>query len=416
MQVSDFMHKPIAKVSPNDTVKTAMRLMLSLAVDGLPVCKNDTYVGSIAEEDILHNVYPSIQDFMSGSFAHNFEDMEQNMHDLLPKKIKTIMNTSYVKRAIRPDSSILHAQTLMMNNEISHLPVVDNNGKFVGIISQGDIFKRLLGIEIPHDDSAEFHNWAASHYDLVQTWDTRLKGEIPSLTSLFKKNGAKSIIDIGTGTGEHVIALARQGLYATGIERSEHILKKALKKRFRLPDTLQKRITFIHGDYLSELKKKKNSYDAVILMGNMLAHYPKDWKKILALLPHVLTKGGTLFLQMTNFESILTTRKKVVRLNITHSKITRRQKYAFLSFYDDPYGSAGDLLLSIAVMGHDGLRWSQKSINSLPIAYLDQNALQRELKKCGFKHIRFYGSNYGEKLFNIYKPEEHLWLNVEAHI
>ena len=406
------MHKSAAKVSPDDTVKTAMRLMLNLGMDGLPVCENNKYLGSISEADILQHLYPSIQEFMTDPYMYGFEDMETNMRGLFPKKVKNYMDKKFLHYVVRPETTLLHVQSIMMNKGVSHLPVVDKDGNLVGIVSQGDIFKGILGSEIPHDDSAEFHDWAANHYDLAQTWDKRLEGEIPSLKKLFTKEGVKKIADIGSGTGEHVIALAREGFSATGIDRSERLTSKSLEKRFALSTELKHRVSFINGDYFKVLRKKRDSFDGVIMMGNMLSHYEKDWKEVLDSIHYSLKSGGTLFLQLTNYESVFSTKKRVVRFSIAPSRITKRRKYAFITFYDNPKELKGNLLLNMAVMGHDGLRWSQKSINSMVVKDIRQATIEHELKKKSFKNIHFYGSNYGEPLFNTFKPREHDWLNV----
>ena len=44
---------------------------------------------------------------------------------------------------------LMRALSIMLANSISSLPVVNDNGYLVGIISQGDIFRALAGTEIP---------------------------------------------------------------------------------------------------------------------------------------------------------------------------------------------------------------------------------------------------------------------------
>jgi CBS-domain-containing membrane protein len=44
--------------------------------------------------------------------------------------------------SIKPDSSIMEAAQLMLLNRISGLPVLDDRGKLVGIITEGDLLRR----------------------------------------------------------------------------------------------------------------------------------------------------------------------------------------------------------------------------------------------------------------------------------
>ena len=44
--------------------------------------------------------------------------------------------------SVEPDSSFLHAARLMLQKNISELPVVDGLGKLVGIVTEGDFLRR----------------------------------------------------------------------------------------------------------------------------------------------------------------------------------------------------------------------------------------------------------------------------------
>jgi acetoin utilization protein AcuB len=59
-------------------------------------------------------------------------------------KIKDLMTTNMVY--VRPDETVEFAAILMLENKVSSLPVINNNGDLVGIITQTDIFKVLINI------------------------------------------------------------------------------------------------------------------------------------------------------------------------------------------------------------------------------------------------------------------------------
>jgi len=54
--------------------------------------------------------------------------------------VASIMTRSLV--SIEPDASIMQAIRLMLQNRISGLPVVDNSGMLVGIVTEGDLLRR----------------------------------------------------------------------------------------------------------------------------------------------------------------------------------------------------------------------------------------------------------------------------------
>jgi CBS domain-containing protein len=47
--------------------------------------------------------------------------------------------------SIRPDAPIEQAARLMLQHRISGLPVIDNNGALVGIVTEGDLLRRQHG-------------------------------------------------------------------------------------------------------------------------------------------------------------------------------------------------------------------------------------------------------------------------------
>ncbi len=55
-------------------------------------------------------------------------------------KAKDVMTTTVIN--VAPDASVLEALRLMLQHQISGLPVVDGNGDLVGIVTEGDFLRR----------------------------------------------------------------------------------------------------------------------------------------------------------------------------------------------------------------------------------------------------------------------------------
>src|SRR5208282_417792 len=60
--------------------------------------------------------------------------------DHKPMQVKDVMTRNVI--AIRADEPVLKAAQLMLQNRISGLPVVDAEGKVVGIVTEGDFLRR----------------------------------------------------------------------------------------------------------------------------------------------------------------------------------------------------------------------------------------------------------------------------------
>ena len=54
---------------------------------------------------------------------------------------------------VAPDASIFQAIRLMLQNRISGLPVMDAKGRLVGIVTEGDLFRRAETGTEPHRSS-----------------------------------------------------------------------------------------------------------------------------------------------------------------------------------------------------------------------------------------------------------------------
>src|SRR3989344_8361539 len=241
MKVSDVMSTSIDYVSTNTKVRDVCRLIFGRGINGVPVCKEKKVIGLISERDILSKFYPSMQEYMEDPLHEsNFEEMEDKVEHIFSLTADKIMSRNIT--TVTPDTPLLRAQSMMFINKVGRLPVIDKKGKLVGMITKGDIFRAAVGDRIPFSEEAEYHDWQAKHYDIITDWSKRLNNEIPDLSSLFKKNKIKNVIDIGYGTGEHDIALAKEGFNVLGIESSQLMSKEAEKKTEKLPKDIRKRL------------------------------------------------------------------------------------------------------------------------------------------------------------------------------
>jgi len=63
-------------------------------------------------------------------------------------KVRDIMTTDPVK--VTADTRLKEAARLMVRHRVSGLPVVDEGGKLIGILSEGDFIRREAGRDRPH--------------------------------------------------------------------------------------------------------------------------------------------------------------------------------------------------------------------------------------------------------------------------
>lgn len=126
-------------VSPEQTIPDAHEIMVEHGVKRLPVMKDGKLVGIVSKSDI---------DRYSPSKATTLS-MGEITYLLSKTKIKHVMTKNPI--TISPNALLEEAATLMRDNKVGFLPVVDN-GKLVGIITESDIFDsfiELLGFREP---------------------------------------------------------------------------------------------------------------------------------------------------------------------------------------------------------------------------------------------------------------------------
>lgn len=415
MKVLDIMQKHVDFVTPDVTVREVARLIFGHGINGLPVCEGKKVVGFITERDILRKIYPSMQEYVEDPVhSADFEGMEKNVSEILNMPAEEIMNKQVL--SIEAKDPILRAQSNMLVYRVNRLPVVDKNENLVGIITQGDIFRALVGKQMPYVESEEYHDWIAKHYDLAIDWKSRLPFEIPALTSLLRKHKVTHILDIDCGIGEHAIELAKQGFSVVGLENSILMFKQAEARWKKLPKSLQKKIKFIQGDYVSNLKKIKDRFGAAIFMGNAFAHLPSTLKDVLKELDRILlSKDAFIVAQLINFDKALHDNNRVVMFNIKQSKLSPQWQHSYLWFYSTPKAREDLLVLNAAIFDFNGKIWTARGMNSVKTARLNKGDVQNLLKKIRFNKTSFYGTkNWSTPFKNTFNLLEHDWLNVVA--
>ncbi|MCL5439189.1 MAG: CBS domain-containing protein [Patescibacteria group bacterium] len=332
MRVAAIMQKKVDYVTTKDSVGHVSRIIFGHGINGVPVCKDKKLVGFITERDILSKFFPSMQEYIEDPVhARDFESMEKKISEILSLSADDIMTKNPI--SITSDTPVLHAQSLMFVNKIGRLPIVDDSGTLVGIISKGDIFKAVVGKKLILGEEEGFYDWMSKYYDVLIDWEERLSQEIPDLVELFKAENTKRILDVASSTGEHSIGLVKKGFQICGLDRSSLINEVAEKKKNKLVEEQKERIKFFAGNYKEIISSLPHTFDAAIFMGNALPHVINTKKDIVKEVVKVLEpKNSLLFFQIINFDRIFELRGGVREFVVRKSSIGYGQEHAFLLF------------------------------------------------------------------------------------
>jgi acetoin utilization protein AcuB len=131
--VSDWMTRNVVHIKPTTTLPKAHELMNSKNIRRLPVIDdNGRLVGIVTQGDV-RGAEPSQ--------ATSLSVWELN-YLLANLCIEEIMTSDLV--TVNQKATIGEAARLMLEYRISGLPVTDDEGKLVGIITESDIFRMVV--------------------------------------------------------------------------------------------------------------------------------------------------------------------------------------------------------------------------------------------------------------------------------
>ncbi|MCG8426490.1 MAG: CBS domain-containing protein [Chromatiales bacterium] len=142
MLVQQVMSRSPRSVTPDTDLVEVVSLMCLYRYSGLPVLDGDEMVGFIAEKDVLHRLFPTLEEMMTeglGSVA--LDDMLGRYKDVVNLKVRELMAENVI--TVAPDDHILRAATTMVRHKFRRIPVAED-GKLVGMLSLGDIHKAIF--------------------------------------------------------------------------------------------------------------------------------------------------------------------------------------------------------------------------------------------------------------------------------
>ncbi len=143
MLVRDIMTHEVKTAHPETLVREVALVMCFHKISGLPVISHeDELVGVISEKDILHAMFPQLEEYMMQSPATlDFETMERGYKDIVHQRVEELMSTRVY--AVEPDLPVLKAASVMFRHRIRRIPVAEA-GRLVGIVSVGDVHKAIF--------------------------------------------------------------------------------------------------------------------------------------------------------------------------------------------------------------------------------------------------------------------------------
>ncbi|WP_280156201.1 CBS domain-containing protein [Piscinibacter sp. XHJ-5] len=120
-RISEVMTRGVEVIRPEETLQRAAQLMDELNIGALPVCRDDQLVGMITDRDITVR-----------ATAAGMEPTQHHVSEIMTEQT----------RWCTEDQSTDEVMRQMGDVQIRRLPVLDERGQIVGIVSLGDLATR----------------------------------------------------------------------------------------------------------------------------------------------------------------------------------------------------------------------------------------------------------------------------------
>jgi CBS domain-containing protein len=130
--VKEWMAQPVVSVTPDTPVADAYNMMMQKSIRRLPVVEHERLVGIVTLGD-LREARPSP--------ATSLSIYELNY---LLAKLTVGQVMTHNPLTVSPHTPIPTAARIMLEHKVSGLPVVDEEKRPVGIITESDIFRMLI--------------------------------------------------------------------------------------------------------------------------------------------------------------------------------------------------------------------------------------------------------------------------------
>jgi len=206
MPVKNWMSNNPLSIDEDTSLMKASKLMKENKIQHLPVLRKGSLIGIISDRD-LKEAQPSKATSL---------DIHELYYLLEKVLVKNLMPPNLYN--IKPEDTIEKAAAIMQKHNISALPVVNQAGGLVGIITKGDIFRAFVSI------SGIYQGDLAMCLELEDT-----PGSIKEVTDMIRGYGGR-IVSILTGYEGASEGFRQVFIRAKDVEFEKGLLKDLERK------------------------------------------------------------------------------------------------------------------------------------------------------------------------------------------
>jgi len=144
MLIKDWMAKDVMTVDENTSLMRATRIMKENSIRRLPVVSHGKLIGIITDRDVK-DASPSKTTSL---------DIHELYYLLSEMKVKDVMTDNPL--TLSGKETLEKAALIMLNSRISGLPVVDESGLLIGLLSETDVLRGFIHMTGIKDNAIQY--------------------------------------------------------------------------------------------------------------------------------------------------------------------------------------------------------------------------------------------------------------------
>jgi CBS domain-containing protein len=153
-RVSEIMRTDVPVVSPTDSIATVARLMSVSGLPGIPVVESGEIIGIVTESDIIIREadveFPTPLPFLDAIFdLDGGRDFDEDMRHVLAVTARDLMTSPVIN--IKQSATIQQLATVIADQRVNPVPVLDDDLQLVGIVSRADLVRVVARLEAGAD-------------------------------------------------------------------------------------------------------------------------------------------------------------------------------------------------------------------------------------------------------------------------
>jgi len=148
MSVTDVMTTSVLTLRPEQTIEEAVAILSEAGISGAPVVDEDgRYIGLLDDTDLIlteARLHAPTTIEILGAYLplpgerHRFQE---ELRQALGQVVGDVMETKAA--TVGPDATVEDVATIIVDRDVSRVPVLDDDGRVIGIVTRGDLVRGM---------------------------------------------------------------------------------------------------------------------------------------------------------------------------------------------------------------------------------------------------------------------------------